>query len=58
MVDIYALIAIGIALIIGTIPLIRQIITKDKNFLVTYYTDKEKFKEYLIQLKKDGDWIE
>ena len=58
MIDIYAAIAVGIALIIGVIPLIRQIITKYKNFLVQYYVDKQKFEEYLMQLKKDGDWIE
>ena len=57
-IDIYATIAVGIALILGTIPLIRQIKTRDKNFLVQYYVDKQKFKQYLMQLKKDGDWIE
>lgn len=58
MVDIYAAIAVGSALILGTIPLIRQIRTRDKDFLVQYYVDKQKFKEYLVQLHKDGDWIE
>ena len=58
MIDIYATIVVGIALVIGAIPLIRQVITKDKNFLVHYYVDKQRFKKYLTQLHKDGEWIE
>ena len=58
MVDIYATIVVGGALILGAILLIRQIKTRDKDFLVQYYVDKEKIEEYLMQLKKDGDWIE
>jgi hypothetical protein len=58
MIDIYAMIAVGIALGLGLIPLIKAIKTKDKNLLVAHVFNKTEFKEYLEQLKKDGDWIE
>ncbi|MCK4526077.1 hypothetical protein KAW18_01795 [candidate division WOR-3 bacterium] len=57
MIDIYALIAVGSALIIGFIPLLSKKF-RGKDFLVSYHVDKSKFKEYLMQLHKDGDWIE
>lgn len=57
MVDIYAVIAIGTALTFGLIPLIRQLIKKDRNFLVHYYINKPAFDDYIAQLKKNGDWI-
>ena len=59
MMDIYATIAVGSALILGMIPLIRPLKTGNwDNFLVVCYVDKQKFKEYLIQIHKDGDWID
>lgn len=59
MIDIYTTIAVGIALGLGAIPLIKPLKTGNwDNFVVSYRVDKQKFKEYLIQLKKDGDWIE
>lgn len=58
MIDIYALIAVGTALGLGIIPLFKQIKTIDNDFLISYHIDKVKFKEYLVQLHKDGDWIE
>ena len=57
MIDIYTTIAVGIALIIGFIPLLSKKF-RNKDALIMYHIDKEKFKEYLVQLHKDEDWIE
>lgn len=57
MIDIYATIAVGIALILGTIPLLFKRF-REKDFLVTHVFHKKEFREYLMQLKKDGYWIE
>ena len=40
MIDTYSIIAIGAALIYGLIPLIKQIIKPDSDFLVAHYIDK------------------
>lgn len=40
MIDTYNIIAIGFALGLGAIPLIKQIIKPDTNFLVAHYLDK------------------
>ena len=58
MIDIYTSIAVGIALLFGLPPLIKQIIKPDSDFLITYCIDKTKFEEYKKQLKENGDWIE
>ena len=57
MIDIYAAIAVGSALVIGTIPILFKRF-REKDFLVTHVFHKKEFEEYLMQLKKDGDWIE
>ena len=57
MTDIYAIIVVGTALVIGIIPLFFKKL-RGEDFLVSYHVDKVRFKEYLTQLKKDGDWIE
>lgn len=57
MIDIYAIIAVGSALGFGIIPLLSKK-NRGRDSLVSYHVDKLKFKEYLIQLHKDGDWIE
>jgi hypothetical protein len=57
MTDIYTIIVVGTVLVIGIIPLFFKKF-RGEDFLVSYYVDKVKFKEYLTQLKKDGDWIE
>lgn len=57
MIDIYAVIVVGIALILGLIPIMFKKF-RGRDFLVSYHVDKLKFKEYLVQLHKDGDWIE
>ena len=40
MVDIYSVLAVGFALALGAIPLIKQIIKPDPDFLIGHYINK------------------
>ena len=69
MVDIYSIIAIGFALGLGAIPLVKQIIKPDPEFLIGYSfnkslmskTEREEYerighKEYIKKVEEESKW--